>query len=791
MTTTVDRPVPPPTAADPAVDVAALGELLLGRWAEVRRETRRMLLDERLHTRENLTYQDQRERVLGQLHLLVEHGTMSRGLPEAYGGQDDPGGNVSGFEELLLGDPSMQIKAGVQWGLFGSAVLNLGTAEHHRRWLDGIRDLTVPGVFAMTETGHGSDVASIGTTATYDPATEEFEIHTPFRAAWKDYLGNAAVHGRAAVVFAQLITLGVDHGVHAFYVEIRDEDGNFLPGVGGEDDGHKGGLNGIDNGRLHFTRVRVPRTHLLNKYGDVAPDGTYSSSIASPGRRFFTMIGTLVQGRVSLDGAAVVANKVALSIAVRYGSERRQFNASSDVQEEVLLDYQQHQRRLLPLLAETYAMHFAHQELLHKYDDVFSGREDTDENRQDLETLAAALKALSTWSALETLQTCREACGGAGFLTKNRLTSLRHDLDVYATFEGDNTVLLQLVAKRLLSDWSNEFKNVDVGVMARYVAGRATEATYHRSGLRKLGQAFRDTGDVRRSVNALRDESAQHALLADRVETMVAEIAEALRPSAKLPRAEAAALFNDHQYKLIAVARAHAELLQWEAFTRGVQQVEDPGTRTVLTWLRDVFGLRLIEKNLAWYLSYGRLSMRRGRSIDEYIDRLLARLRPHALDLVAAFELAPEHLRAEIATGIEARRQEEAAEHYRRLRASGDAPVKERAPARRSAAPAAGAPGEKAPEERKKERRAEKQAERRTEKQAERRHERRLELKPLKKAEKRAEHRPGPEPEQTPEQGAGPQPGKKAGRKAGKRAEVRGRGADAPAGAPETAPVEA
>ncbi|TDL42384.1 acyl-CoA dehydrogenase [Kocuria rosea] len=749
MTTTVDRPTTAaagsgPATADgaglpaPAVDVAALGEVLLGRWAEVRRETRRMLLDERLHQQPGLTHHEHRERVLGQLHLLVEHGAMSRGLPEEYGGHNDPGGNVSGFEELLLGDPSMQIKAGVQWGLFGSAVLNLGTEEHHRRWLADIRDLKIPGVFAMTEIGHGSDVASIGTTATYDPATEEFEIHTPFAAAWKDYLGNAAVHGRAAVVFAQLVTLGVNHGVHAFWVDLRDADGNFLPGVGGEDDGHKGGLNGIDNGRLHFTRVRVPRTHLLDKYGAVAPDGTYSSPIASPGRRFFTMIGTLVQGRVSLDGAAVLANKAALSIAIRYGSERRQFNASSDVQEEVLMDYQQHQRRLLPRLAETYAMHFAHQELLHKYDDVFSGREDTDENRQDLETLAAALKALSTWSALDTVQECREACGGAGFLTKNRLTSLRHDLDVYATFEGDNTVLLQLVAKRLLSDWADEFKHVDVGVMARYVAGRATEATYHRSGLRKLGQAFRDTGDVRRSVNALREESAQRALLTDRVQTMVAEIAENLRPSAKLPRAEAAALFNENQHKIIAAARAHAELLQWEAFTRGLEQVEDTGTRTVLTWLRDVFGLRLIEKNLAWYLSYGRLSMRRGRSLDEYIDRLLARLRPHALDLVAAFELEPEHLRAEIATGIEARRQEEAAEHYRRLRASGSAPVKERAPRRETATPAAGAPGEKAPEEAKRERRAEKQAERRTERRAERTHERRLELKPLKKAAQRA-----------------------------------------------------
>ena len=166
--------------------------------------------------------------------------------------------------------------------------------------------LEIPGCFAMTETGHGSDVASIATTATYDPATEEFVIHTPFRAAWKDYIGNAATDGLAAVVFAQLITKGVNHGVHAFYVPLRDpETKEFLPGIGGEDDGVKGGLNGIDNGRLHFTNVRIPRTNLLNRYGDVDADGTYTSPIASPGRRFFTMLGTLVQGRVSLDGAAV------------------------------------------------------------------------------------------------------------------------------------------------------------------------------------------------------------------------------------------------------------------------------------------------------------------------------------------------------------------------------------------------------------------------------------------------------------------------------------------------------
>ena len=667
-------------AAENRIDIEKVTDLLLGTWADTRREARAMLKDPIFWRDDSLAMDAHRERTLGQLHELVARKAVHRAFPKRFGGEENNGANIAGFEELVAADPSLQIKSGVQWGLFGSAVLQLGTEKHHEKWLPGIMSLDIPGAFAMTETGHGSDVAAIGTTATYDADTEEFVIHTPFRGAWKDYLGNAALHGKAATVFAQLITNGVNHGVHCFYVPLRDDEGAFLPGIGGEDDGLKGGLNGIDNGRLHFDHVRVPRENLLNRYGDVAADGTYSSDIASPGRRFFTMLGTLVQGRVSLDGAAAWASAIGLTVAITYGNQRRQFDSGSGTPEVTLLDYGKHQRRLLPRLATTYAQIFAHDEFLQKFDGVFSGRLDTDADREDLETLAAALKPLSTWHALDTLQESREACGGQGFLFENRLVGLRADLDIYVTFEGDNNVLLQLVGKRLLADYARQFKGKDAKALAAFAVGQTAGKLFHGAGLRQLGQAVADRGSTARSVEKGLRAQQQHELLADRVQQMVADIAGRLRPASKLSREEAAALFNENQAELIEAARAHGELLQWEAFTDAVNRLGDDGSRQVLTWLRDLFGLQLIEKHLAWYLINGRLSTQRAAAVSSYIDRLCVRLRPHAQDLVDAFGYGPEHIRASIATGVEDDRQNEAASYYAALRASGNAPVPEKKP---------------------------------------------------------------------------------------------------------------
>ncbi|MDO4241901.1 MAG: acyl-CoA dehydrogenase [Microbacteriaceae bacterium] len=658
------------------LDVAALRDALLGKWAKERLESRAVASEPAMHNIPGLTMAEHRERVLQQLHELAKRGTCKRAFPVAFGGDNNQGGHVAAFEEMVYADPSLQIKSGVQWGLFGSAIAQLGTEEHHKKWLPDVLSLKLPGAFAMTEIGHGSDVASIATTATFDRDTDEFVIHTPFAGATKEFLGNAALHGRAAVVFAQLITRGVNYGVHAFFVPIRDENGEMLPGVTSEDDGIKGGLNGIDNGRLRFDSVRVPRINLLNRYGSVDEKGKYFSPIASPGRRFFTMLSALVQGRVSLDGAAVNIMKLALHVALKYGNERRQF-VGVDGKETVLNDYGLHQRRLLPRLAQTFAMQFAHERMLHVFDEVFSGANDSEQNREELETIAAALKPMSTWAALDVLQEAREACGGAGYMAKNRLTLLRQDLDIFVTFEGDNHVLLKLVGKRLLNDYIAKFKGGGQQTAIMNAVRFQVVGQLYRFGLRHAVQNMSDFGQKSRSVDALKNTSEQRELLTHRVEATIIDLANALNEAKKQGTAETVRVFNEKHYLLVSAAKAHAELLQWEAFTEALNHFEGD-TLKIMTWLRDLFVFGIFARNSGWYLQRGLISAQRAETIDDYIGRLCSRLRPHISDLVDSFGLTPQLVRAEIATGIEERRQSEAIAYYESMRAAGRMPISEK-----------------------------------------------------------------------------------------------------------------
>ena len=137
---------------------------------------------------------------------------------------------------------SLATKCGVNFGLFGLTVLNLGTKQHVDEYHQKIYKLEVTGGFGLTELGHGSNARAIETTAVYDHKTKEFVLNTPNEGAQKFWIGNFACHGNHAVVFAQLHVDGVHHGVHAFVFRIRDEKGAPLPGVRIGDCGVKIGM---------------------------------------------------------------------------------------------------------------------------------------------------------------------------------------------------------------------------------------------------------------------------------------------------------------------------------------------------------------------------------------------------------------------------------------------------------------------------------------------------------------------------------------------------------------------
>lgn len=614
--------------ASASFDPRALQAVLDGRFVDARNRVRDFLAEPKHRAMYGVDKDTHRQQVFLWLQELARAGFGALAYPGVT--TDDEAGLgpfLVTFETLGLGDLSLVVKYGVQFGLWGGSVFFLGSEAQRRAYLPKVASLELPGCFAMSEVGHGSNVADLETVARWNAEKKVFVLHTPGESARKDWAGNAALHARMATVFAQL-EVGAEHyGVHAFVVPIRDEKGDALPGIRIGDCGHKLGLNGVDNGRLWFDHVELPRDALLGRYAEVHEDGTYRSPIESPGKRFFTMLGTLVGGRIAVAASGLSAAKVGLTIALRYASSRRQFGATS-APETLLLDYPSHQRRLLPHLAATYAFHFA-------IDDVrerFLARE-PDADSRELEAEVAGLKAGATWHVTRTLQACREACGGQGYLSVNRLGDAKSDTDVFTTFEGDNTVLMQLLAKGLLT-----------GFKKRFAA---------QGGLRVVASQLRDQFALTNPFTSrgtdeatLRDGAHQLAILEFREKAILQSAAARIRK--RLGSEDPTRAFDEVQEHLLALAQAHVDTFTLRAFLDGVEDATG-AERVVLNRLRELYGLTLLEQHAAWFFENGVFEPARARAIRKLVPTLFKELLPDVWALTEAFGIPDACLAAPIA----------------------------------------------------------------------------------------------------------------------------------------------
>jgi len=601
------RTAQPAAARLAPAEIRRLRAALDGAESAVRDEARGVLNEEGFRVPREDETAPYREQVLGFCRRLSRLSALS---PEVV---DDPRRSLTAFaatfETIAYFDLSVTVKFGVHFGLFANALQQLGSAEH-RALLPAVRSAELLGCFAMTERAHGSNVRDLQTRAVYDADRHEFVIHTHGLSAGKEWIGGAAQHARLAVVFAQLHVAGEECGVHALLVPIRDINGTTLPGVRVEDCGHKMGLNGVDNGRLWFENVRVPHSALLDRFGRVTEGGRYESSIPSPSKRFFRMLGTLVGGRVNVAGAALSAAKLGLAIALTYSSRRHQFPDHTGA-ERPLLDYLTHRQRLLPALAHAYAFSFAQEALLL----LMTSTVDDPDGRRRAESLAAGVKSIGTWRALDTLQKCRECCGGQGYLTVNRLDALRTDADVFTTFEGDNTVLCQQLVKELLRDAMH--------VAAGGAADNRAAAAGERANGASAGAASLLDANVQQRAFAFREETLRDTLVV-RIERRLAE------------GADPQAAFEACQDHVLTLARAHIERFAFESF-REARKAEP-----LISELCVLYALSCLTSDMGWFLEHGFFTPNDARHARDLQRSLLDEIAPRSLDYVAAFAI-PQH----------------------------------------------------------------------------------------------------------------------------------------------------
>ncbi|PRP79342.1 putative acyl-CoA dehydrogenase [Planoprotostelium fungivorum] len=523
--------------------------------------------------------------------------------------KEKPSRLMAFFETISFFDHSTVTRLMTQYSLFGSSILNLGT-ETHLKLLPQIDSMEKLGVFCLSELGHESDLTRMQTQATYDANTQSFVIHTPSPAAQKNWCPNAE-QGSTAVVFARLIIDEDDKGIHSFIVDLVDNSGKTAQGVTVVDLGARKGLQGVDYGSISFDHVRVPRENLLNKYSNVDEAGDYWCRFPTQRRHFAALLSGLYIGRIVATTMCISGLKVAITVAIRFAHIKKQYGPSQD-NENHLITYVSHQRRLMPVLATAFAFDLFNKHLVGWLDKAENNPSDSPEFRGT----CAGFKALASTYAVQQIQTCRECCGSEGFRESWRISTLQNDVDNWVTFEGDNMVVLQQqVARFLLAEYQNQKGR-----------GRFSGILDHIN---------------KRNNKNLHGNVMNNMWLKAAFEIREVELLRELSKRLQVYKNEGVDFFDAWNQNLPLVLHLATAFIERCVFCNLYQvlQTSPASMQDTLGQLCNLYGIQAVNQDLGWFVGNGTVSLENARYFDEQITLLCANIAEVSLLLSDAFRI--------------------------------------------------------------------------------------------------------------------------------------------------------
>ncbi|KAJ1974616.1 hypothetical protein H4R34_004654 [Dimargaris verticillata] len=548
--------------------------------------------------------------------------------------------------------------------MFMPCIRAQGSPEQHEKFLRPALRYEILGCYAQTELGHGSNVQGLETTATFIPETNEFEIHSPSLTAAKWWSGGLGIVATHAIVMAQLVVKGKSYGPHPFVVPIRSLDNHQpLPGITVGDIGPKFGFNSVDNGYIMFSHYRIPHDHMLERFAKVTPQAEY---VRPPNDKL--AYGTMIHVRQNIVRLCAVNTAKAATVAIRYCAARRQFaadkherrkpkdqsqqgssNAASALEAPVL-NYSMVQYRLLPILAQAFALHFTGQIMREQYEDFLDRV-----TRNDLSTLpelhatSSGLKSLCTDMTVESIEVSRRALGGHGYSSFSGLCHFYGDMLPNVTWEGDNFILTQQSSRYLLKTFR--------AIKAAKVPTTLAPDTFsiHNISQRYLQEyllwksSSSASSPLLQQREQLLDVNLLLTLFGHRAAFLIAALQDAMDNHNQT--------WDDSLAAMHRISKAHGQYILVKNFVLACQRVQQPSANSAaatgqkqilepLTQVCQLFALSTIEKELVDFTEAGLIPPSQLSTVRQTVQQLLKTIRPNAVALVDSWAIPDYRLKS-------------------------------------------------------------------------------------------------------------------------------------------------